>query len=58
MHTKTIEELKSKNIELEAILQTNPDLIFILDRDSNFLEFYTNTPNYYLCQRKNLLVKI
>lgn len=44
MNNRTYEELKSKNIELEAILQTNPDLIFILDMESNFLEVYTNTP--------------
>lgn len=45
MQNKNIEELISKNLELKAILKTNPDLIFVLDNDSNFLEVYTNTPD-------------
>jgi PAS domain S-box-containing protein len=38
----TEEQLRSQNEKLNALMQAMPDLIFLLDKNGNFLEYYSN----------------
>jgi PAS domain S-box-containing protein len=44
-HEKTMEALTSQTARLNAVISVLPDLMFILDTEGNFLDFFTNDPS-------------
>lgn len=43
-HTKTMKALTSQTARLDAVVSALPDLMFIIDTNGNFLDFFTTDP--------------